>query len=96
MFTSHPSKGKYLDQMDRVMTQVDRITEDIDYMPVAAFIFRDKESDKVYYSSDIRYLSNLINVKLHIHERIFYSRDNMSPALVMNHIQIIYKKCFTR
>ena len=36
------------------MTQVDRITEDIDQMPVAAFIFRDKESDEVHYSSDIR------------------------------------------
>ena len=36
------------------MTQVDRITEDIDHMPVAAFIFRDKENDEVPYSSDIR------------------------------------------
>ena len=36
------------------MTQVDRITEDIAHMPVAAFIFRDKESDEVQYSSDIR------------------------------------------
>ena len=40
--------------MDRVMTQVDRITEDIDHMPVAAFIFRDNESRKVHYSHDIR------------------------------------------
>ena len=48
------SKGKYLDKVDRVMTQVDRITEDIAHMPVAAFIFRDKESDEVQYSSDIR------------------------------------------
>ena len=46
--------GKYLDKVDRVMTQVDRITEDIAYMPVAAFIFRDKESDEVHYSSNIR------------------------------------------
>ena len=37
------------------MTQVDRITEDIAHMPVAAFIFRDKESDDVHYSSDIRF-----------------------------------------
>ena len=51
-----PSLGKYLDKVDRVMTQVDRITEDIAQMPVAAFIFRDKESDEVYYSSDIRQL----------------------------------------
>ena len=36
------------------MTQVDRITEDIDHMPVAAFIIRDKESDDVQYSSEIR------------------------------------------
>lgn len=49
-----PSLGKYLDKVDRVMTQVDRITEDIAHMPVAAFIFRDKESDEVHYSSDIR------------------------------------------
>ena len=46
--------GEYLDKVDRVMTQVDRITEDIAHMPVAAFIFRDKESDEVQYSSDIR------------------------------------------
>ena len=39
------------------MTQVDRITEDIAQMPVAAFIFRDKESDEIQYSSDIRSLS---------------------------------------
>ena len=51
-----PSIGKYLDKVDRVMTQVDRITEDIAHMPVAAFIFRDKESDEVHYSTDIRYL----------------------------------------
>ena len=49
-----PCWGKYLDKVDRVMTQVDRITEDIAHMPVAAFIFRDKESDEVHYSSDIR------------------------------------------
>ena len=41
--------------MDSVMTQVDRITEDIAHMPVAAFIFREKESDEVHYSKDIRY-----------------------------------------
>ena len=40
------------------MTQVDRISEDIAHMPVAAFIFRDKESDEVHYSTDIRYLIN--------------------------------------
>ena len=50
----HPSLGKYLDRVDRVMTQVDRITEDIDHMPVAAFIFRDKESREVHYTHDIR------------------------------------------
>ena len=52
------SLGKYLDKLDRVMTQVDRITEDIAHMPVASFIFRDKESNKVNYSTDIRYLIN--------------------------------------
>ena len=36
------------------MTQVDRITEDIDHMPVAAFIFRDKESDEVHFTIDNR------------------------------------------
>ena len=46
--------GKYISKVDRVMTQVDRITEDIDHMPVAAFIFRDQESDEVHYSEDIR------------------------------------------
>ena len=48
------SSGKYLERVDRVMTKVDRITEDIAHMPLAAFIFRDKESDEVHYSSDIR------------------------------------------
>ena len=51
---SHPSTDKYLDKVDRVMTQVDRITEDIAHMPVAAFIFGVKESYKVHYSNDIR------------------------------------------
>ena len=46
--------GKYISKVDMVMTQVDRITEDIDHMPVAAFIFRDKESDEVHFSADIR------------------------------------------
>ena len=40
------------------MTQVDRITEDVAHMPVAAFIFRDEESDEAHYSADIRYLNN--------------------------------------
>ena len=55
-FLFHP--GGYLEQVDRVMTQVQHITEDIAHMPVAAFIFRDKESDEVHYSTDIRYLIN--------------------------------------
>ena len=46
--------GKYISKVDRVMTQVDRITEEIDHMPLAAFIFRDHESDEVHYSADIR------------------------------------------
>ena len=49
-----PNPGKYISKVDRVMTQVDRITEEIAKMPVAAFIFRDKESDEVHYSADIR------------------------------------------
>ena len=48
-------QGIYLDKVDKVMTQVDRITEDIDHMPVAAFIFGDQESDEVPYSTDIRF-----------------------------------------
>ena len=36
------------------MTQVDRLTEAIAYMPAAAFIFRDEESEEVPYSRDIR------------------------------------------
>ena len=56
MMDSHDylSLGRYLDRVDRVMTQVDRITEDIDHMPVAAFIFRDEESREVHYSHEIR------------------------------------------
>ena len=46
--------GKYISKVDRVMTQVDRITEDIAHMPVAAFIFREKESDEVHYSTNMR------------------------------------------
>ena len=46
--------GRYISKVDRVMTQVDMITEDIDHMPVAAFIFRDQESDEIHYSPDIR------------------------------------------
>ena len=49
-----PSSGKYLDKVDRVMSQVDRITEDIAHMPMAAFIFRDQESDEIHYSTAIR------------------------------------------
>ena len=49
-----PTSGIYLDKVDQLMTQVDRITEDIAHMPVAAFIFRNQESDEVHYSSDIR------------------------------------------
>ena len=45
---------KFLDKVDRVMTQVDRITEDIDHMPLAAFIFRDQETDEVNFSFNIR------------------------------------------
>ena len=56
LHNTHRSLGKYLDKVDRVMTQVDRITEDIAHMPVAAFIFKDKESDEVHYLTDIRYL----------------------------------------
>ena len=48
------SLGEYLVKVDRVMTQVDRITEDIAHMPVSVFIFREKESDKFHYSVDIR------------------------------------------
>ena len=50
----HSNIGEYLDKVDRVMTQVQDITEDIAHMPVAAFIFREKEGDGDDYSSDIR------------------------------------------
>ena len=56
------SLGKYLDKVDRVMTQVDRITEDIAHMPMAAFIFRNRERDKVHFSSDIRYSKARSNI----------------------------------
>ena len=51
-----PPSGEYFDKVDRVMTKVDRIAEDIAHMPLAAFIIRNKESDEVHYSTDIRYL----------------------------------------
>ena len=55
--------GKYISKVDRVMTTVDRITEDIDHMPVAAFIFRERESDEVHYSSNIRlYYNSIIKI----------------------------------
>ena len=38
----------------RVMTEVDRITEDIAHMPLAAFIFGEKETDEVNFSFNIR------------------------------------------
>ena len=37
------------------MTEVDRITDNISQIPVAAFIFRDQESDEVHFSADIRW-----------------------------------------
>ena len=46
--------GKYLNRVDRVMTQVDKISEDIEHIPVATFIFRDSESVMVNYTSDRR------------------------------------------
>ena len=46
--------GQYVSKLDRVMARVRRITDDIGHMPVAAFIFRDKESDEVHYSPDLR------------------------------------------
>ena len=61
------------------MTQVDRITEDIAHMPVAAFIFKDNESDEAQYSSDIRYLLNNLIKRQNFLKN---SRDQMSPALV--------------
>ena len=60
----HSNIGEYLDKVDRVMTKVDRITEEIAHMPVAAFIFRDKESEEVHYSTDIRYNSFKIKLDL--------------------------------
>ena len=73
------------------MTQVDRITEEIAHMPVAAFIFRDKESDEVPYSSDIRSGNKLIAIKI----RTF--RDRMSPALVIKYFsKHIFKKLLQR
>ena len=52
------SSGKYVSKVDEVMLQVERITDDLDHMPVAAFIFRDRESDEVPYSPDIRSVLN--------------------------------------
>ena len=51
---TYSTAGEYNRKVDRVMTEVDRITDDIAHMPVAAFIFREKESDEVHYSANIR------------------------------------------
>ena len=58
-----PTLGKYLDKVDRVMTEVDRITDNISQIPVAAFIFRDKESDEIKYS-ETRYIGILNRLKI--------------------------------
>ena len=55
MHQTFSAPGQYTGKVDRVMTQVDRITEDIDHMPVASFIFRDQESDEVQFSENIRW-----------------------------------------
>ena len=34
--------GKYLNKVEAVMARVDAITEDLDHMPLAAFLFRQK------------------------------------------------------
>ena len=44
------SQGRYLSQVDKVMAQVDRITEDISYRPWTSFIF----GDEVHYSPTLR------------------------------------------
>ena len=54
MFNALLTQGRYLNRVDDVMTKVDKITENIEHMPIAAFIFRDKESAMVNYSSDKR------------------------------------------
>ena len=47
------------------MTQVERITEDIDHMPVAAFIFREEDVgvDAVPFSFGIRYITPKFKLK---------------------------------
>ena len=77
---SSSSLDKYLDSVDRVMTQVDRITEDIDHMPVAAFIFRDKESRDVHYSDDIR-----LNLQkyLSMYKKIFMIISYLGTAFLL-------------
>ena len=44
------SLGRYLSQVDKVMAQVDRITEDISYRPWTSFIF----GEEVHYSPTLR------------------------------------------
>ena len=66
------------------MTQVDRITEDIAHMPVAAFIFSDKESDEVHYSTDFRYLFQ-IKIKLSL-------KLKNPVAHIPFHIDYIYQR----
>ena len=40
--TSLTLSGEYLHKVEAVMTRVDAITEDLDHMPLAAFLFRQK------------------------------------------------------
>ena len=46
--------GKDLNQVDSVLAQVDRLTQHLFQLPVAVFIFRNKESDEVHYSEENR------------------------------------------
>ena len=46
--------AKFLKRIDRVMTLVNNITEDIEHMPLAAFIFKEKEGDQLHFSNHSR------------------------------------------
>ena len=74
--------GKYLNRVDRVMTLVDKISEDIEHIPVATFIFRDSESVMVDYTSDIEHQDQIRSV-----DRSYNFRHRNSPALVSNSFQ---------
>ena len=64
--------------VDRVMAEVDKIAEDLDHIPVAAFIFRENEADEVIYTVEKRLHTLLLTCEI---KNVFF-RNLVSPSLV--------------